>query len=87
MGYCLAADVWGGGYATEAVRGLLEAWWALPRDGDGDGGGDGEVVVANAARGNRGSIGVLERCGFRCYREHRFKDGVLVGWFYLERPG
>jgi RimJ/RimL family protein N-acetyltransferase len=31
VGYMLAVEHWGKGYATEFVKGFLEAWWALPR--------------------------------------------------------
>ncbi|UNI23659.1 hypothetical protein JDV02_009466 [Purpureocillium takamizusanense] len=31
IGYMLRKEFWGKGYATELVRGFLEAWWALPR--------------------------------------------------------
>ncbi|KAI1369447.1 acetyltransferase domain-containing protein [Xylaria arbuscula] len=32
IGYKLAPAHWGKGYATEAMRAVLEAWWALPRE-------------------------------------------------------
>ncbi|KAI3331311.1 acetyltransferase domain-containing protein [Ustulina deusta] len=32
IGYKLAPAHWGRGYATEAMRAVLDAWWALPRE-------------------------------------------------------
>ncbi|KAI0817319.1 acetyltransferase domain-containing protein [Xylaria sp. FL0064] len=47
VGYKLAPAHWGRGYATEAMRAVLAAWWGLPR-------GEEEVVVKVLA----GTLGI-----------------------------
>ncbi|KAI1352890.1 acetyltransferase domain-containing protein [Xylaria sp. FL0043] len=42
VGYKLAPAHWGRGYATEAMRAVLDAWWGLPRGIEGE---EEEVVV------------------------------------------
>ncbi|KAK2799696.1 hypothetical protein FQN50_008396 [Emmonsiellopsis sp. PD_5] len=83
IGYGVASDVWGNGYATEAVRGLLDAWWALPREeGSAQ---EKEIIVANAAKHNLASMRILEKFGFKIYQEHEYKDGTLLCCLFLER--
>lgn len=55
LGFMLAPAVWGRGYATEAVRALVEALFALTR---------AERILANARAINPASRRVLEKCGF-----------------------
>jgi ribosomal-protein-alanine N-acetyltransferase len=55
VGYSIVADRRGRGYATEAVRALVE--WALRQP-------DVTAVVAGCASDNTPSIRVLERVGF-----------------------
>ncbi|KAI0516698.1 acetyltransferase domain-containing protein [Xylaria bambusicola] len=76
IGYKLAPAHWGQGYATEAMRGVLEAWWALPREEvevrvhgetvrEGEGAGLArERVAAEIATYNKGSENVLSKLGF-----------------------
>ncbi|KAI1281185.1 acetyltransferase domain-containing protein [Xylaria sp. FL0933] len=52
IGYKLAPAHWGRGYATEAMRAVLEAWWGLPR---GTGTGEGEEVVVKVLAGTLGT--------------------------------
>lgn len=54
LGYMLADPVWGRGYATEVIRGLLEA---IPP-------GQGITVLAGVDFNNPASSGVLFKCGF-----------------------
>mmetsp|Transcript_18489 Transcript_18489/g.30188 ORF Transcript_18489/g.30188 Transcript_18489/m.30188 type:complete len:171 (+) Transcript_18489:894-1406(+) len=54
LGYMLADPVWGRGYATEVIRGLLEA---IPK-------GQGITVLAGVDFANPASSGVLFKCGF-----------------------
>ena len=91
-GYGIHYDYWGKGYATEALQGLLKAWWALPREGDENVNEDGkgapmrEKVLAGAAKANGASVRVLEKCGFKVYREHEYEDGVVLCCFAIEMP-
>ncbi|HEX6867656.1 MAG TPA: GNAT family N-acetyltransferase [Candidatus Limnocylindrales bacterium] len=63
VGYVIGRDVWGRGYATEALRLLLEEVAERP-------------VVAHVARENIGSRRVLEHCGFTVVAERIAEDGV-----------
>ncbi|CEL04065.1 hypothetical protein ASPCAL05197 [Aspergillus calidoustus] len=63
VGYMLHPDAWGKGYATEAVRAVVEAWWSLPRAWEfAD-----ERVFAATKCANVGSLRVLEKVGFEVY--------------------
>lgn len=55
LGFMLAPSVCGRGYATEAVRALVEALFALTK---------AERILANARAENPASRRVLEKCGF-----------------------
>ena len=55
LGYVLAPWLWGKGYATEAVRALVEALFALTKAGR---------ILANVRTENPASRRVLEKCGF-----------------------
>lgn len=91
-GYGIHYDYWGKGYATEALRGLLKAWWALPREGNESTNEDGECalkrekVLAGAAKANGASVRVLEKCGFKVYREHEYENGDVLCFFAIEMP-
>lgn len=54
LGYLLARDSWGKGYATQLVQGLVQAM-----AGHGSG-----TLVGGVDPGNRASIRVLEKAGF-----------------------
>ena len=55
LGYWLGTPYWGHGYATEAVRALIDAFFAY---------GEEDEVTACARVINPGSRRVLEKCGF-----------------------
>lgn len=55
LGFMVAPGLWSRGYATEAVRALIEALFALT---------GAERVLANARAENSASRRVLEKCGF-----------------------
>lgn len=55
LGYWLGSPYWGKGYATEAVRALIDAFFAY---------GEEDEVTACARVINPGSRRVLEKCGF-----------------------
>jgi RimJ/RimL family protein N-acetyltransferase len=75
VGYTISPDVQGRGYATEAVRALVEyAFDALGAD----------VVRAYASEENEPSIRVAEKVGMRLVErlEHRYDDEVWYGVRY-----
>ncbi|KAJ6107594.1 N-acetyltransferase GNAT family [Penicillium sp. IBT 18751x] len=84
IGYSLLPEMWGKGYATEALRLMLSAWWRLPRRTWGD---DEEVekVYAISQRNNLGSCAVLRKCGFGVEKEVDFEEDELYVWS-LRRP-
>ena len=63
IGYCVHRNYWRQGYGTELV-GLLAAW--VQERG-------GAAVTAEAARENRASCALLEKCGFQAVRETSFR--------------
>jgi RimJ/RimL family protein N-acetyltransferase len=75
VGYTVSPDVQGRGYATEAVRALVDyAFDALGAD----------VVRAYASEENEPSIRVAEKVGMRLIErlEHRYDDEVWYGVRY-----
>ncbi|OTB03148.1 hypothetical protein M426DRAFT_321952 [Hypoxylon sp. CI-4A] len=80
VGYKLKKAFWGQGYATEFVRGLLDAWWKLPRSHvklrvaslSVEKSGETEAVeqvFAMADKENIGSQKVLLKLGFTQFLE------------------
>ena len=63
VGYWLGREYWGRGIATEALSQFLRQESTRP-------------LYAGVARGNAGSIRVLEKCGFSPFREEG--DGLLL---------
>jgi RimJ/RimL family protein N-acetyltransferase len=82
LGYWLGAPHWGKGYATEAARALVDAWFAYTE----------AAALTSAARiVNPASRRVLEKCGFAHAGGGRMafpaRGGVFpVDRFVLERP-
>ncbi|KAF5866068.1 hypothetical protein ETB97_001146 [Aspergillus alliaceus] len=71
LGYGLHASVWGKGYATEAVKGVIDHFGEITqilREEEGGKVHDGVVVEeglwASTAEENLASQGVLRKCGF-----------------------
>lgn len=93
IGYSIHPDCWGKGYATEALRKLLEMWWGLPRlvevstecDEAGSNRGGVEKVVALCEQGNLGSSKVLAKCGFQVVGEMVYGEDQLFLW-EVEQP-
>lgn len=91
VGYALHPDFWGKGYATEAVRGLVEAWWGLARvpveDTNAAGNGSGEErLFAATQRENIGSRKVLSKVGFEVYEFAEFQ-GVTIAVMCISKKG
>lgn len=76
VGWKLARDAWGKGYATEAGRAAMEwAWRSL----------DAPELISIIQPGNAASIRVAERLEMRPLRETTFK-GQDVVIFGIDRP-
>jgi RimJ/RimL family protein N-acetyltransferase len=63
VGYWIGKSYWGRGIATKALAEFLRHFEARP-------------LYAHVAKQNRGSIRVLEKCGFSLYGETGSQDGV-----------
>ncbi len=63
IGYCIHKSRWKQGFGTEVVN-LLADW--VREQG-------GTAVTAEAAKENRGSCALLEKCGFDVVKESSFK--------------
>ncbi|KXG50822.1 Acyl-CoA N-acyltransferase [Penicillium griseofulvum] len=87
VGYNIHPDFWGKGYATEAVAGIIDAWWKLHRIGFEGAVQDleKEKLFAACNRANIGSVKVLQRTGFSIYHEQPI-EGDVVALFELEHP-
>jgi RimJ/RimL family protein N-acetyltransferase len=87
VGYNVHPDFWGKGYATEALAGVIEAWWSLNRKTPDQEGLEfsPEKLFAACNKANIGSVKVLERSGFTLYHEFPVEDDVAA-LFELERP-
>ncbi|KAI2616954.1 acyl-CoA N-acyltransferase [Hypomontagnella submonticulosa] len=80
IGYKFKREYWGQGYTTEFMRGVLEAWWKLPRQHvkaridstsveETSEGEATEQVYAKVVVDNLGSRKVLEKLGFTHFSE------------------
>ncbi|GFF83547.1 uncharacterized N-acetyltransferase YoaA [Aspergillus udagawae] len=88
IGYSIHPDYWGKGYATEALEGLLKAWWKLPRQPQNsaeDRSEGTEKVFALCEKINAGSSKVLSKCGFRVIKQMGYAEDELLLW-ELEAP-
>lgn len=87
IGYTLHPDVWGKGYASEAVAGVIDAWWKLDRIDSTQLGSESEKekLFATCNKANIGSVKVLQKNGFKIYEELQL-EGDTVALFDLERP-
>jgi RimJ/RimL family protein N-acetyltransferase len=106
VGYMLKKEYWGKGYATEFLRGFVDAWWILPRtetelevdpltvvgsEGEGQA---AEQLYACIDAANIGSLRVMEKLGFRKFKEWKEPDSrvgyegqdVLLFGYVLQRP-
>ncbi|KAL6236996.1 GNAT domain-containing protein [Aspergillus navahoensis] len=99
LGYMFVPRVWGKGYASEAVKGIVRWWFEYldsfyTLDSDyskvsGGDGGEGDVaekdrIYAIVSKTNGASLRVLEKCGFRVVGEGREDDGTGDGLELVE---
>jgi len=86
IGYGIKREARGRGYAAEFLAAFLENWWALPRTevemdvdpGTADPAGDGSVpeqLTAMVGVENIASQKLVEKCGFRRFKEWEEVDG------------
>jgi RimJ/RimL family protein N-acetyltransferase len=86
IGYGIHPDFWGKGYASEAVAGIVDAWWKLPRKEPEPGLDTGtEKLFAACNKANIGSVKVLQKNGFEIIKEAQL-EGDTVALFALVRP-
>lgn len=71
VGYIIAKEHWGKGYATESTLGMIE--YALDALGV-------NKLVAYTDEANRGSNHVLEKCGFTRTGIEKIYDADCLGW-------
>lgn len=83
LGYGIHPDFWGKGYVSEAVAGVVGAWWKLERrELEGS---EPEKLFAACNMANVGSVKVLQKNGFEIVREIPL-EGDIVALFALEKP-
>ncbi|KAL5334303.1 GNAT domain-containing protein [Aspergillus crustosus] len=95
VGYLMHPDVWGKGYATEALKAVIEAWWALPRTGvsngeaeeEEEGKKEKEKLFGACFAGNAVSSGVLTKAGFEILGYNVDEKGERVVFMGLDRVG
>ncbi|KAJ5640491.1 hypothetical protein N7528_000116 [Penicillium herquei] len=88
VGYGIHPDFWGKGYMSEAVAGVVDAWWKFERNsecGQQDVDQSVEKLYAACNKANVGSVKVLLRNGFTIYEEIPL-EGDTVALFSMERP-
>lgn len=77
VGWCLARDHWGKGYASEAARAALAFCFTVL---------DAEEVISLILPGNDRSVAVAERIGHRHLRDTEYR-GKRVHVYGQSRPG
>ncbi|KAJ5482691.1 hypothetical protein N7539_006137 [Penicillium diatomitis] len=83
LGYGIHPDCWGKGFAGEAARAVVNAWWQLDRMGSDKAGKERLYAACNQA--NIASVKVLLRAGFRKVKEISI-EGDTVAVFDQTRP-
>ncbi|KAJ6084046.1 hypothetical protein N7486_010846 [Penicillium sp. IBT 16267x] len=88
IGYGIHPDFWGKGLMSEAVSGVVNAWWKLERTGLGQQSAvdapESEKLYAACNKANVGSVKVLLKNGFEIYEEIPLM-GDTVALFSLQR--
>lgn len=87
IGYGIHPDLWGKGYMSEAVAGVVDAWWKLERIEPEDTGREirPEGLFAGCNKANMGSLKVLLKNGFEIYQELEL-EGDSVALLEQKRP-
>ncbi|KAK6383764.1 hypothetical protein LTS17_003056 [Exophiala oligosperma] len=95
VGYMLVKEVWGMGYATEALEGWLHAYWQLPRkevvigDDVDDDTFIAETLAADVVEENVASARILARYGFDAISEEMIEEHgqmIKLNHLALRRP-
>jgi RimJ/RimL family protein N-acetyltransferase len=88
-GYMFRTDMWGRGYATEALRAWLDVYWALLRKdvtlegkSSAEHRTEAESLLAETELGNAGSRRVLVKCGFTELRTWEDDGDQLIQYVY-----
>ncbi|KAJ5183692.1 hypothetical protein N7492_001308 [Penicillium capsulatum] len=84
IGYGLHPDLWGSGYASEAVAAVVGAWWKLPRVESVS--AEPEKLFAACDKRNLRSMRVLQKCGFVIYEEKVLDGDTMAALCVLSRP-
>ena len=87
LGFGIHPDFWGRGYVSEAVAGVVKAWWQLARKdpNDSESNSESEKLFAACNKANVGSVKVLKKNRFEIYEELHL-EGDTVALFQLEKP-
>lgn len=83
MGYAYFKSAWGKGYATEAARGLLDAYAEAVKE-EKDKGEKVFYVEAGVDEGNPGSWRVIEKLGFEKAGFKEEEERVWLGGAWRE---
>ncbi|KAJ5935386.1 hypothetical protein N7466_004933 [Penicillium verhagenii] len=90
IGYSIHPDFWGKGFVSEAVAGVVDAWWDLERKDAcvrvlGGAQLEKEKLFAACSKANVGSVKVLLKNGFEIYEE-KCLMGDTVALFSQRSP-
>ena len=70
LGYAFNPEVWGKGLATEAIRGMIEAYWeTFPNGHPAVGDEERTYLMAYTEKSNLASEKVLRKNGFEFWKE------------------
>ena len=70
IGYAFNPELWGRGYATEAIKGLVDKYWEVfPQGHPSLEGEEREYLVGYTARSNLASQAALKKNGFSFWKE------------------
>ena len=93
LGYMLERVHWGKGYASEAFRGFLEAYWkTFPEGHPGLEGDEKHFIDLHIVPANSASLSVARKCGFALIGQEEVDNEREAGKIVLDiwrawRPG